>query len=163
MRYTFSMSEKYVYVYLDPQTLEVRYVGSGSFRRMIKHTTPSALADDRNDNPFRRWIRQQPHINWRDYRFRIIGPVSEEIAHIWENALILEHFETILNIRAPDGKELRRAVNRTNGVCRQDSKWRASIQINGEFIKKRFSNYYEALKWRKEKEKELTEWVQSLL
>ncbi len=153
---------KYVYVYLDPDSLVVRYVGSGAFKRMIKHTTPSVLADPKGDSPFRRWIRERPHINWRNYRFRIVGPVSEEIAHTWENALILEHFNSTLNVKAVDGKELRPAVNRTNGVCRQHSQWRASIQINGKFMQKRFSTYKLALEWRKEKEKEFEDWIQSI-
>lgn len=102
------MSEYYVYVYTDPMSGVVRYVGSGLKGRKREHTKPSQIDLPKNESPFYRWLRTHRGIEWHPHRKWVLGPVSKEEAIAYEQQLIEENFETVLNVRAAgNGKAMR--------------------------------------------------------
>lgn len=102
---------QFVYVYLDPESGAVRYVGSGRHDRMYRHTGSFEIDLAKNESPFYRWLRENRDVAWVEHRHRVFGPVIKEEAIAYEQALIEENFETVLNVRAAgNGRELRPAA-----------------------------------------------------
>jgi len=95
---------------------------------MYDHTKPSALYKKNNLSPFYRWLQTfaDKDINGPDYRFRVIGPVSDERALIWERALIIQNFDTVFNVFDPINKVALRPVDRaprTGDTPRSERGW----------------------------------------
>ena len=91
---------KYVYIYRDPVSNVVRYVGSGSRKRMGQHTKPSQLALG-GEWPFRKWLIEQGDVDWSKHREVLCGPLEPEDALAMEAELIRGHSDTVLNKRCP--------------------------------------------------------------
>jgi hypothetical protein len=94
---------KYVYVYLDPVSRVVRYVGSGLRDRIYEHTKPGYLSRV-GSTPFYDWIREQIAAgvtDWVRHRMVVEGPMCEEDALYVEAEWIKNNFETVLNKRCP--------------------------------------------------------------
>ena len=107
---------QFVYVYLDPESGVVRYVGSGRYDRMYHHTKASHIDGPFCESPFKRWLRKNRDTNWVEYRKRVFGPVSQEEAIAHEQMLIEKHFDTTLNTRAAgNGQEMKPTQRRKLG------------------------------------------------
>ncbi len=102
------MNGYYVYVYTDPRSGVVRYVGSGQRRRMCEHTKPCQIDNPNNESPFYRWLRKNRDVEWVRHRERVTGPLTKEFAEHYEQWLIEHYFDTTLNTRAANnGREMK--------------------------------------------------------
>jgi len=148
---------KYVYIYRDPVSNVVRYVGSGSRKRMIKHTQDGIL--EKGGCEFHKWLASfgeddwNRGFEWKDHRRIVAGPLVPSEAVALESKLIRENLDTVFNKVCPVTKEYlnKRATNRLRGgagIQRRGNRWVASCRGVWES----FPTFCAALKWRKARE-----------
>jgi len=144
---------KYVYVYTDPSTGAVRYVGSGSRYRMWDHSKPSILNNPKHQSPFYTWMRDHPGVNWGEHRMIIAGPMSQAEALEFEQQLIEKHYDTVLNSRTSTNGFMRAPKIRGLGIRRANAQgdWRAQAGAGSRDrrVYAKFPTFCEAVKWKR--------------
>lgn len=118
------MGEIFVYIYRDPKTGVVKYVGSGSKSRMDSHTTPKSRQV--HNTPFQKWINSQVIDDWNLYREFVAGPFDNSVeARVVEQQWIDDNLNTVLNVNRADncyplsGEWVKPRSSNGGGSCRK--------------------------------------------